>query len=140
MQLPRFERIPGSGFASVDAYLQFQRAAVGLARREVEVEADGAWARLGERSRERFQTATGDPGDLPATWRRAWWIWAIGGRPRAPFEIGTSGDHADQLMSALRPLGPPDEVPAAIERWWRGLLARSRERIASYVAARVAGS
>src|SRR3954468_24328384 len=124
MELPRFERIPGSGFASVDAYLQFQRAAVGLARRAVEDEADGAWARLGERSRERFQTATGDPGDLPATWRRAWWIWASGGRPRAPFEIGTSTEHADCLIAALRPLGPPADLPVRFERWWSELTAR----------------
>src|SRR5919197_4072475 len=132
MDLPRFERIPGNAFASVDAYLQFQRAAVGLARRAVEAEADAAWARLGASSRERFRVGSGDPGDLEATWRRAWWIWAIGGRPRAPFEIGTSSEHADRLMSALRPLSPPAELPAAVERWWRGLLERSRERIASY--------
>src|SRR5919199_2122345 len=111
MELPRFERIAGSAFASVDAYLQFQRAAVGLARRAVEAEAEAAWTRLGASSRERFRVGSGDPGDLEATWRRAWWIWAIGGRPRAPFEIGTSTDHADRLIAALRPLGPPAGLP-----------------------------
>ena len=116
MDLPPFERIPGNGFANVDAYLQFQRAAVGLARRAVEAEADAAWARLGASSRERFRTGSGDPGDLEATWRRAWWIWAIGGRPRAPFEIGTSLEHADRLMAALRPIGPPADLPARVER------------------------
>jgi hypothetical protein len=140
VHLPPFERVPGNGFASVDAYLQFQRAAVGLARRAVEAEADAAWQALGASSRERFRVGSGDPGDLAAAWRRAWWIWAIGGRPRAPFEIGTSREHADGLIAALRPLAPPPELPAAVERWWRELTARARERIAGYVAARVAGS
>lgn len=144
--LPAFDDLPGNGFASVEAFLQLQRQAVAGARYAVELDGDAAWSQLDEARRECFRSAVAGhaDGEPSALWRRAWWIHAIGGRPRAPFEIGTSAELAERLVEALRvtfaPLGPPAELPTEIERWWVALTAESRARIGAYTAARVAGA
>jgi hypothetical protein len=139
--LPAFDQIAGSSFATIDAFLQFQRAAVGAARRVVDGRAEAAWAALSAERRDVFgRVAVGFDVEPAALWRRAWWLHAIGGRPRPPFEIGTTTEQAALLADALRPFEPPAELAVELDRWWTGLLAACREHIADYTAGRVAGA
>lgn len=144
--LPSFSDVPDCGtIGSVEAFLHHQRQAVAGARYAVELEADAAWLRLPPERRAGFAAAAKAGGaDDAVQWRRAWWLHAIGGRPRAPFEIATSSDLAAALIGALRsalaPDEPPADLPREIDAWWRQLTAAGRDRIAEYSAARVAGA
>lgn len=140
MRLPTFDEVAGNGFATIDAYLGFQRAAVAAARREMEEVGMAFWVRLSEAERTRFAMAAGETGDVDGAWRRAFWLYAIGGKARAPFEIGIRPEMASTLMAALGPLRLPAEVPQALDHWWGGLLERCRGRIAAYVRERVVGA
>jgi hypothetical protein len=144
LALPGFTEIPGAGFASIDAFLQFQRAAVAGARYAVELDADAAWGALDPAAQRRFVAGAEEfvaQHGQAAAWRRAWWLLAIGGRPRAPFEIGTPTEQAAALMAALaaafEPHDPPRDRTEEIENWWRALTAQVRAHIARYTAERV---
>jgi hypothetical protein len=72
--LPAFSELPGNSFASVEAFLQFQRQAVAGARYAVELDADAAWCDLPEQGRRRFEEQVAGAGfDQPVgvVWRRA---------------------------------------------------------------------
>jgi hypothetical protein len=134
-------------FASVDGFLAYQREAVASARAVLEQDADRAWEQVPVEGRDRFVQALLDlmveHGTAPL-WRRAWWLHAIGGRPRAPFESGTPPETAGRLIralaAALAPSGPPADRPEAVARWWRELIALCRDHIASHVVDRVASA
>jgi hypothetical protein len=145
--LPAFSELPGNSFASVESFLQFQRQAVGGARYAVELDADAVWQDLSAEGRLRFETLAASLGlDQPQTalWRRAWWLHAIGGRARAPFEIATPTELAEALGKTLRealaPQEPPGELSSELEVWWREITAASREQIARYTSDRVAAA
>jgi hypothetical protein len=139
--------IPAPTFASVDGFLAYQREAVASMRTLLDQDADRAWDALPIEGRDRFVQVLLDlmieHGTTPL-WRRAWWLHAIGGRPRAPLESGTPPERAGRLVralaSALAPEEPPIDRREAVEAWWRELLAVCREHIASHVAERVAGA
>jgi hypothetical protein len=145
--LPDFADLPGNAFASVEAFLQFQRQAVAGARYAVELDADATWSALEDSRRATFRSSVASrahEADEIALWRRAWWLHAIGGRPRAPFEIATPMELATLLVDALRvtlaPGAPPAELPREIDAWWTALTVESRARIAAYTNDRVAGA
>jgi len=140
MGLPTFDEVAGNGFATIDAYLGFQRAAVAAARREMEEVGTAFWERLSEAERAQFASAAGEPADVEGAWRRVFWLYAIGGKARAPFEVGIRPEMASTLMAALGPLRLPVELPQEVDRWWRALLERCRGRIAAYVGERVVGA
>lgn len=141
--LPGLDEIGGATFASIDAFLGFQRAAVRAARLVYEADAAAVWAGLGDGARAAFARDLGAaPEALPDLWRRAWWLNAIGGAPRAPFEIATTAELAATLLGALRAAVPelPIDRRDAFDAWWGRLIAAARQRIAAYTAARVAGA
>jgi hypothetical protein len=142
-----FLPIPAPTFASVDGYLAYQREAVAAVRAIFDQDADRAWEALPPEGRDRFVQALLDlmlEHGSAALWRRAWWLHAIGGRPRAPFETGTPPEAAGRLGRALSAALAPSPAPAdrreAVEAWWRDLLALCRWHIADHVARRVAGA
>lgn len=143
MDLP----IPAPVFASVDGFLAYQREAIATARSLVDEQAESAWSRLSAERQDRFVEPLVDlmieSGTVPL-WRRAWWLHAIGGTPRAPFETGTAPEKARRLVNALSrslaPAGPPSELPQQVNAWWRKLTSGCREHIVEYVAERVVGS
>ncbi len=144
LALPGFAEITGAEFASIDAFLQFQRAAVAGARYAVELDADAAWCALDPAAQRRFLAVVPDivaRHGQAAAWRRAWWLLAIGGRPRAPFEVGTPTEQAEALIAALaaayEPHEPPHDRTEEIDGWWRALTAQVRGHIARYTADRV---
>jgi hypothetical protein len=139
--------VPAPSFASVDGYLAYQREAVAGARALLDRDADLAWERTPIEGRDRFVQALLDlmlEHGTAALWRRAWWLHAIGGRPRAPFESATPPEVAGRLVralaAALAPQPPPANRPEALAGWWRELIALCREHIASHVADRIAGA
>jgi hypothetical protein len=136
--------IPPPAFASVDGFLAYQREAVAGGRSAIDQDADAAWQRLAPEARDRFVLPLVDlmlDAGTAILWRRAWWLHAIGGRPRAPFETGTSPEKArrlaDALAAALAPTGPPTDLSRTVEAWWRELTRCCRDHIAGYVAERV---
>jgi hypothetical protein len=145
--LPDFAELPGNTFASVEAFLRFQRQAVAGARYAVELDADATWSALDASRRAAFRSSVANrahEADETALWRRAWWLHAIGGRPRAPFEIATPTELAELLVHALHvtfaPGAPPAELPTEIDAWWAAITVESRARIAAYTSDRVAGA
>jgi hypothetical protein len=135
--LPPFEELPGNDFATIDGFLRFQRWAVSAARGQVEALADLAWGRLADDQRTAFGEQVGDVETLDVLWRRAWWLRAIGGRPRAPLEIATAPALAERLVAALGSHGPPASLAEDIERWWATLTERCRARVAEHTWQRV---
>jgi hypothetical protein len=136
--------IPPPAFASVDGFLAYQRAAVADGRAVIDQDADAAWQRLPPEARDRFVLPLVDlmlDAGTATLWRRAWWLHAIGGRPRAPFETGTPPEKArrlvDALAAALAPAEPPAALPRTVDAWWRELISGCRDHIADYVAERV---
>src|SRR5688500_2464215 len=127
MELP----IPAPTFASVDGFLAYQREAVAIGRAILDESADSAWETLAPARQDRFVQPLVDlriESGSAALWRRAWWLHAIGGSPKAPFETGTSPEKARRLVnalaSALSPAGPSSELPRQINAWWGELTFR----------------
>ena len=147
LTFPSPAELGGGDFATIDAFLAFQKNAVQGARQVVDRYANDYWNALDGARQQAFTDSTMDipPISIPvSSWRRAWWLHTIGGQPRAPFETATNPSTAEQfrvaLGDALAPVEPPDWPRRAFADWWYSFIEYCRMLIAAQVDTRIVQS